>query len=1052
MSRRVRAECMRMVAMNVNGMGDERKRHEIVEFFKEKKIDVLAVSETHMKGNGLWMSENGENSKLWEGLEGGVCWSGLNEEYKGRVKEGCAILMSHRVACSVNEHGWRGSRIVWVKGKIGMIKYAWVCVYAPVNLKTTKGKSEMKMFWKNLNDCLKEFEPERKVVVMGDMNARVGGEEVGSVVGKWGVPGVNGNGEYLVDLCSERGLFLANTFFEHKLIHRYTWRRLDGNEEQKGLIDFVAVDERLRKDVMDARVVRGMFPDSDHFAVLTKVRMQVGWKWKGERKVVKVRVAKEKLNEGDVREKYKERLRITLNGMRGDMEGDEDVRILYSVFGDAVRSVTEEVCGFKRIKVNESRGNAWWTNEVKDAVERKKKAYVKWNERNVSAEVKRARRQEYKDCKSELKRIIRESKKKVDEEFGTKLSMNFKENQKLFWKEVKKERGGNTCGGEKVKNKNGRVLKEGDAVRERWREHFKDLADVGNRKKAVITCMGMTDGGERLKVQGPIKRREVRRAIGRLKMGKAAGADGITAEMLKFGGEVVVDWMQWICNMAWKQGVVPDDWVKAILVPIYKGKGSRDECGNYRGISLLSIPGKVYGRIVIERVMEITDGRISEEQGGFRSGRGCVDQIFTVKMLAEKYLVKGRKLYAAFMDLEKAYDRVDWDALWDVLKIYGVGGQLLQGIKAFYQGANACVKIGGELSESFCIKTGVRQGCVMSPWLFNVYMDGVIREMKAKSGNVGAKMLEDENEWWMITSLFADDTVLFAESEQELQRVVNEFYNVCMRRNLKVNCDKSKVMVFERRKVEVIDFDTQYRIQVENEERCKIVMGGKCLEEVKEFKYLGTVLCKHGSMEGEMRERAVKGRQVIGSLSRIMRGRNVSVSVKKGLRDSIVLPTLTYGCETWTWNEMHQARIRAVEMSYLRGASGRTWQDMESNENVYERFGMESKGVGIKCGVVEWVKRNSLRWFGHVERMQKENLAKRVYNSEIEGRGVRGRPPVRWTRRVEEYYNERNGRGINGLQGAGRACLDRVSWRSFCRGHPLEGNSRRERGVGDIDR
>ena len=237
-----------------------------------------------------------------------------------------------------------------------------------------------------------------------------------------------------------------------------------------------------------------------------------------------------------------------------------------------------------------------------------------------------------------------------------------------------------------------------------------------------------------------------------------------------------------------------------------------------------------------------------------------MDQIFTVKMLTEKYLVKGRKLYAAFMDLEKAYDRVDWKSLWDVLKIYGVGGQLLQGIKSFYKGANACVKINGKLSESFCIKTGVRQGCVMSPWLFNVYMDGVIREMKAKSGVLGAKLMNEESEWRMITSLFADDTVLFAESEEELQRVVNEFYEVCKRRKLKVNCDKSKVMVFERRKTEVIDFGRPYRVRLENESSCRITMGGQCLEEVKEFKYLGTMLCKYGSMEGEVRERAVKGR------------------------------------------------------------------------------------------------------------------------------------------------------------------------------------------------
>ena len=101
-------------------------------------------------------------------------------------------------------------------------------------------------------------------------------------------------------------------------------------------------------------------------------------------------------------------------------------------------------------------------------------------------------------------------------------------------------------------------------------------------------------------------------------------------------------------------------------------------------------------------------------------------------------------------------------------------------------------------------------------------------------------------------------------------------------------CDMSKVMVFERRKTEVTVFDRQYRIRMENEDRCKIVRGGKCLE-VNEFKYLGIVLCKYRSMEGEIKERAVKGRQAVGSLSRIMQGINVSVDVKRRLCDNNVL-------------------------------------------------------------------------------------------------------------------------------------------------------------------
>ena len=1043
---------MRVAAFNTNGMQDQNKRRELVESFKKGRIDVLGVGETHMRGQGSGEYGRGNECKIWEGMDGGVVWTGLDEGYKGRGKEGCAILLSPRVWKGKTEHGWNGSRIVWVKGKIGIVKYAWVCVYAPVNMKTTKGKEEMKKFWKNLNECLSEFESERKVIVMGDMNAKVGCEEIEGIVGKWGVPGMNENGEYLVDMCAERGLFLANTFFEHKMIHRYTWRRRDAEEEQKGLIDYIAVDERLKKDVMDAKVVRGLFQGSDHFAVLAEVRTKVRWvhetRDQEERKVL----ATERLNEEECKIEYERRLTEVLNEVVTSGGMLSDVNCVFEMFRDKMIETVGRVVGYRVVRRKRKNGSAWWTSEVKGAVEEKKKAYDRLIEKNVPVEVKRKRKQEYKLCKRKVKQVIKESKEKVDDEFGRKLSEKFNENKKLYWKEVKKERGGCKSGSDKVKDKEGNVLSEREAVKGRWKEYFEGLMNVENKKEAVVTCMGMEKGGARLNVQGPVSRREVKRAIGRLKMGKAPGVDGITAEMLRFGGEVVIDWMHLICNLAWKQGTVPKDWVKAIMVPIYKGKGSKDECGSYRGISLLSIPGKVYGKVIIERVMEITESRISEEQGGFRKGRGCVDQIFSVKMTVEKYLAKDRKLYAAFMDLEKAYDRVDWNALWDVLKIYGVGGQLLNGIKAFYKEASACVRVNGEMSESFDIRVGVRQGCVMSPWLFNIFMDSVIREMKAKVGKVGARMNVEGERWWLVTSLFADDSVLMAESESELQKIVDEFNMVCKRRKLKVNEGKSKVMVFERRKSDVIDFARPYRVSEQCVMECKIDMDGVRLEEVKEFKYLGTMLCKYGSMEGEIRERAVQGRRVIGSLGRIMKGRSVSMEVKKGLRDSIVIPTLTYASETWTWNEAQRSRVRAVEMSYLRGACGTTRWEGETNERVYERFGMSEKAKGMDCGVVEWVKRSTLRWFGHVERMQGSEFTKRVYESEIDGIGVRGRPPVRWENRVEEYMRERNQGRMQGLGYARHACMDRSNWRLFCRGHPLGGSSRRERGVRAIDR
>ncbi len=121
-------------------------------------------------------------------------------------------------------------------------------------------------------------------------------------------------------------------------------------------------------------------------------------------------------------------------------------------------------------------------------------------------------------------------------------------------------------------------------------------------------------------------------------------------------------------------------------------------------------------------------------------------------MLVEKYIEKDRKLFAGFMVLEKAYDRVDRKGLWDVLRIYGVGGHLLEGIGSFYKDSSASVCMNGELSESFGVGVGVRQGFMISPWLFNVYMHGCMRGMKTR----GTKES-------LVVGLFADDSVVGRE-------------------------------------------------------------------------------------------------------------------------------------------------------------------------------------------------------------------------------------------------------------------------------------------------
>ena len=189
------------------------------------------------------------------------------------------------------------------------------------------------------------------------------------------------------------------------------------------------------------------------------------------------------------------------------------------------------------------------------------------------------------------------------------------------------------------------------------------------------------------------------------------------------------------------------------MVPLYKGKGDVHECSNFRGISLLSVVGKVHGRVLINRIRDKTEHVIVEVQGGFRRGRGCTDQIFIVRQIYEKYLGKGKDVYFAFLDLEKAYDRVDRDAMWNVLRLYGLGGRLLQGVKSLYVGSKACVRVRNEVSEWFPVRVGLRQGCVMSPWLFNLYIDGVVREVNARVLGRGLKLVDGTDNEWELNQL-----------------------------------------------------------------------------------------------------------------------------------------------------------------------------------------------------------------------------------------------------------------------------------------------------------
>ena len=212
---------------------------------------------------------------------------------------------------------------------------------------------------------------------------------------------------------------------------------------------------------------------------------------------------------------------------------------------------------------------------------------------------------------------------------------------------------------------------------------------------------------------------------------------------------------------------------RALIVPIHK-KGSRTQCEIYHGISLLSIPGKVYASVLERRMRTITKGKVLEEQGAFRRGRSCVDQLFT-QQLGEKIKIieKNKRMLMVCVDLAKAYDRVERELLWRVLRAYGVNGELIRAVRSLYDDGKACVRVRGQKLDWFRVGQGVRQGCTMSPWLFNIFMDKIVREAKQKFEG-GFEMETGK----IQLLLFADDLMLMAERDEGAERNLKELDEV----------------------------------------------------------------------------------------------------------------------------------------------------------------------------------------------------------------------------------------------------------------------------------
>ncbi|KAL3987397.1 N-acetylgalactosamine 4-sulfate 6-O-sulfotransferase [Sarotherodon galilaeus] len=237
----------------------------------------------------------------------------------------------------------------------------------------------------------------------------------------------------------------------------------------------------------------------------------------------------------------------------------------------------------------------WWTPEVRGATKLKKESYRAWLACRTPEAADR-----YRQAKRNVARAVPEAKTRVWEEFREAMEKGFRTASKIFWQTIRRLGRGKRCSTCTVYSVGGVLLTSTEKIVRRWKEYFEDLLNTTGTSSVAEAESG--DEGD----DPPISGGEVTKAVKQLLGGRAPGVDEVRPEFLKALDVVGLSWLTRLCNVVWRSGAVPLDWQTGVVVPIFK-KGDRRVCSNYRGITLLSLPGKVYARVLERRVRPLVE-------------------------------------------------------------------------------------------------------------------------------------------------------------------------------------------------------------------------------------------------------------------------------------------------------------------------------------------------------------------------------------------------------------------------------------------------------------
>nr|VZI17670.1 unnamed protein product [Spirometra erinaceieuropaei] len=460
----------------------------------------------------------------------------------------------------------------------------------------------------------------------------------------------------------------------------------------------------------------------------------------------------------------------------------------------------------------------------------------------------------------------------------------------------------------------------------------------------------------------PPSLKETIRAVQQLSSGEAPGSGAIPAEVYKHGGPK------------------PMDHLIALLQEMREGH--RQVRDNHRGISLPNIFGKIFARILLNRLNNhLEGGLLPESHCGFHRHRGTTDMIFAKRQLQEKCQEMRTQLYSTFVNLTKAFDTVNRAGLWKIMQKFGCPERFIQMVRQLHDGMMALVTDNGAVSEAFTVTKGVKQGCVLAPTSFSLMfsamlMDAYLDECPGihiaywTDGHLlNQRRMHLQSRVSTTTVhelLFADNCALNTTSEEEMQWSMDLFSAACENFGLVINTQKTVVM-------HQPPPDTAAS---PNAPSPQISVNGTRLQVVENFPYLVSTLSRSTKIDDEEARWISNASEAFGRLQNTVWNRHdLQLSTKLKMYVAVILPILLYGAETRTVYTGQARRLNHFHLSCLRRILRLSWQDRILDTDVLEQTGILS--------VYTILRQMHMRWSGHLVRMDDERLPKRLFYGDV---------------------------------------------------------------------